>query len=191
MHPGVFAPGVHEPDRARVTFGLGKDNNEGLRFHLFASEHPLDITRYYYEITGFPGTIAPWALGPWIWRDEVENQAAVIDDLNTIRDLDLPTTGYWIDRPYASAVNSFDFKPEDYPNPETLFGHAKGLGFEMALWHTPYVDPEDEATKALYDEAEEKGYFAPEMGTALAKWGPPLDFSNPDAMDWWQEQLQP
>ena len=74
MHGGVFAPGVHADDRARITFGLGRYGHEGLRFHLFAEEHPLDITQHYYEITGYPGAIAPWALGPWIWRDEVADQ---------------------------------------------------------------------------------------------------------------------
>ena len=188
---GVFAPGVHSPDRARITFGFGKYHQEGLRFHLYTADHPLDITRHYYETTGYPGAIAPWALGPWIWRDEVENQAAVEADFDTIRELDLATTGYWIDRPYASGVNSFDFKADDYPDPEGMFDYSRDMGFEMALWHAPYLDPEDEDTVALYNEAVEKGFYAPVMGTALADWGPPIDFSHPEIMDWWQDKLRP
>ncbi|MGM0577992.1 MAG: TIM-barrel domain-containing protein [Myxococcota bacterium] len=189
--PGVFAMATEADDEVKITFAPGPAWEEGLRFHLFAEDHPLDLTRHYYEVTGFPGAVARYALGPWIWRDEVAGQDAVEADLQTIRDLDLATTGYWIDRPYASGVNSFDFDPATYDDPAAMMDLTHDLGFRMALWHTPYVDPEDEDTADLYAYAEEHGFFAPELQTALANWGPPLDFSNPEAFDWWQERLQP
>jgi alpha-D-xyloside xylohydrolase len=187
--PGVFATAVAEDDLVRVTYGLGAAAGDGLALYLFAEPHPLDVTRHYYELTGFPGPVAPWALGPWLWRDEVDDQAAVEADLATIRDLDLATTGYWIDRPYASAVNSFDFEPADYPDPAAMMAAALDLGFRVALWHTPYLDDEDADSRALYDAAVTSGYFPPVMGTAASPWGPPLDFTNPDAFAWWQARL--
>jgi alpha-D-xyloside xylohydrolase len=186
---GVFAMAREEDDLIQVTFGLGEEIGEGLTFHLMSADHGLDITRHYYEITGYPGPVAPWALGPWIWRDEVEGQEAVEADLQLIRELDFANTGYWIDRPYATDVNSFDFHPEHYADPPGMMKVASDLGFAMALWHTPYVDPDGAISGALYQEAEEAGYFAPEMATATDKWGPPLDYTNPDASAWWQEQL--
>jgi len=189
MRPGVFACAVEDATRVRITFGLREAGPEGLSVHLFSADHPLDITGLYYDVTGRPGPIAEWAMGPWIWRDEVANQAAVEADLSTIRELDLATTGYWIDRPYASAVNSFDFAPNDYPDPSAMMAKAERGGFAMALWHTPYTDPDDPDSAPLYEEALEAGYFAPTGTTSLAKWGPPLDFTNPDAMAWWKSQL--
>jgi alpha-D-xyloside xylohydrolase len=189
MFPGVFNVTTEDDTTIQVTFGPGAKGADGLVFHLFAEAHPLDLTRHYHEVTGKPGKVAPWALGPWIWRDEVANQEAVENDLETIRQLDLATTGYWIDRPYASAVNAFDFKPTDYPDPQAMMVKAQALGFAMALWHTPYVDPDAEATQALYEEAETKGYFPPVLGPVLSKWGPPIDFTNPEAMTWWQGLL--
>ncbi|PKN55479.1 MAG: hypothetical protein CVU56_21060 [Deltaproteobacteria bacterium HGW-Deltaproteobacteria-14] len=187
--PGVFDVAATAADELRVTYGLGAGHADGLRFHLFAAEHPLDITRFYYDLTGAPGDVPAWAFGPWIWRDEVDDQAAVEADLQTLRDLDLATTGYWIDRPYASAVNSFDFLPANYPDPAAMMQKARDLGFAMALWHTPYLDPGDPATADAYDAAEAAGYFAPVMGTALARWGPPIDFTNPDAVSYWRSGL--
>ncbi len=186
---GVFRVATDADDEVVVTFGLGASGPEGLDIHLFTAEHPLDVTRSYYEVTGYPGPIAPWALGPWIWRDEVTNQTAVEADLKTIRELDLATTGYWIDRPYASAVNSFDFRPSDYEDPTSMMQLAAGLGFEMALWHTPYLAPTEEASQPLYEYAMAQGYYPPLIGPTLAKWGPPIDLSNPEAYSWWQEQL--
>lgn len=188
--PGVFAVATEEDDLVKVTYGLGAAADEGLRFFLMAEDHPLDVTRHYYEVTGFPGEVAPWALGPWIWRDEVDGQDAVEEDLRTIRELDLATTGYWIDRPYASAVNSFDFEPADYHDPAAMIALAHDLGFRVALWHTPYVDPDDEDSRPLSEHAEESGFFPPERMTALSDWGPPLDYTNPEAYAWWQGLLE-
>jgi alpha-D-xyloside xylohydrolase len=188
--PGVFAVAAGGDDAVRFTYGLGEAAAEGLTFYLMAEDHPLDVTRHYYELTGFPGPVAPWALGPVLWRNEIEGQAAVEDDLRTLRELDLATTGYWIDRPYASAVNTFDFAAADYADPAAMAALADDLGLGLALWHTPYVDPDAEASRPLYDEAVARGYFAPLAATALASWGPPIDFTNPEAFTWWQGLLE-
>jgi alpha-D-xyloside xylohydrolase len=189
--PGVFAMATDEEDLVRVTYGLGRDAGQGLSFYLISEDRPLDVTRHYYELTGFPGPVAPWALGPLIWRDEIDGQDVVEEDLRTIRELDLADTGYWIDRPYASAVNTFDFEPADYHDPEAMVSLAHDLGIRMALWHTPYVNPDEEASRPLSDHAEANGFFPPESATAMGPWGPPLDFTNPDAYAWWQERLEP
>lgn len=184
---GMIFDGTKE-DYVEFTVGSGKASRDGIVFYLFTALHPLDLTKHYFDVTGKPRLPAPWALGPWIWRDEGVDQAKVIADLEAIRDLDLATTGYWIDRPYASAVNSFDFYPPDYPDPASMVAHAHALGFKMALWHTPYVDPNDPDSRPLYDYAKEKGYFPPVVGVPF-KWGPLVDFTNPEAYGWWQGLL--
>lgn len=190
LHGGVFDVAVQADDLVETTWGTGPDSKDGLVFHLFGSSHPLDVTRHYYDVTGYPGLPARWALGPLIWRDENVDQAKVIDDLEKIRDHDLACSGYWIDRPYASAVNSFDFKPEDYSDPKYLIDHAHDLGFRMALWHAPYVDPGDADSKPLHEHAVEQGFFPPLIGLTFAKWGNIIDFTNPEALSWWQSLLR-
>ena len=66
-----------------------------------------------------------------------------------MRDLDLATTAYWIDRPYASGVNTFDFEPHRFPDPPRMIARMHALGFRSALWHTPYLDDSDPATADL------------------------------------------
>ena len=110
-HPGRFDCATAAPDRLDVVFGVGPDGGDGLRFHLFAAAHPLDITAHYYAVTGLPARPSPWAIGPWIWRNDNRDQAEVVADANALRDLDLPASALWIDRPYATGVNTFDFLP--------------------------------------------------------------------------------
>ncbi|MBP7126270.1 glycoside hydrolase family 31 protein [Myxococcota bacterium] len=188
-HPGVFDVARSQEDRVDAVFGTAFDTSRGVEFHLFAEAHPRDITRHYYEVTGHALLPARWGLGPVIWRDEIDGQQAVLEDLETIRDLDLPTTAYWIDRPYANGVNSFDFHRDHYPDPQAMIDRAHALGFRMALWHTPYVSEDRESspeTIALAREARNQGYFPPVTGLRLNHWSDPIDLSNPEAYTWWQ-----
>jgi len=188
-YPGAFGVAVEDPELVEATFGTGPASDEGVAFHLFGAEHPLDLTRPYYEVTGYPKLPARWALGPWVWRDENESQAQVESDLDLIRDLDLATTGMWIDRPYATAVNSFDFEPSQFPDADAMIAKMHDLGFRTALWHTPYLDEKDPATADLVAEAEAEGYYPPASALNLNGWGRPVDLTNPDARAWWQGKI--
>ncbi len=185
----VFDVATQGDDLIEVTVGTGEATRDGLSFYLIAEAHPLDVTKHYYDLTGAFRLPAPWALGPWVWRDEGVDQGKVLADLEAMRDLDLAATGYWIDRPYASAVNSFDFDPKHYNDPAAMIARAHELGFRMALWHAPYVDPKDEDSRPFYDFAKENGYFPPIIGVTFDKWGPLVDFTNPQAYAWWQGLL--
>ncbi len=190
FHPGVFDVASVDDDRINAVFATTTESAQGLKFHLIAADHPLDVTRHYYDLTGYPVNPARWALGPWIWRDENEDQAQVVSDVNMIRDLDLATTAYWIDRPYATAVNTFDFSPAMFDDAQAMIDTMHDLGFRVALWHTPYLDESDPATAALRAEAIDNGYYPPRNGTPLNNWGKPIDLSNPDAYAWWQSNIQ-
>jgi alpha-D-xyloside xylohydrolase len=185
-HPGAFAVASEEPDRVDAVFGTGLATSKGLTFHLFGAAHPLDVTKHYYELTGYPLLPARWALGPWIWRDENVDQAQVENDWKTIRDLDLANTGVWIDRPYATAVNTFDFNAPQFPDPPRMIKLAHDLGMHVGLWHTPYLDEKDPNAKTLLDEARSKKFYPLESGLPLNKWGVPIDLTNKDAFAWWQ-----
>ncbi|HWB73994.1 MAG TPA: TIM-barrel domain-containing protein, partial [Nannocystaceae bacterium] len=185
-HPGLFECASEEDDLVQVTFGVGADGDAGLAFELYGAEHPLDVTAHYWASTGAPVEPAPWALGPWLWRNENEDAAQVSSDANMIRDLDLATSAIWIDRPYATGVNTFDFEPTRFADPAAMIDELHDLGFRVALWHTPYVSTMDEPATALAMEAELAGYYPPTTGLLVNAWGaPPIDFTNVDAESWW------
>jgi alpha-D-xyloside xylohydrolase len=189
-YPAAFDVAAADPEQLEITFGTGSGSGQGLGFHLFAADHPLDVTARYYDVTGKPRVPARWALGPLVWRDENADQAQFEADLNQMRDLDLATTGVWIDRPYATGVNTFDFDAAKFPDPKPMIELAHSLGFRLALWHTPYLDEQDPSTQALRDEANAKQYYPLETGISLNKWGKPIDLTNPAAMAWWQSLIE-
>jgi len=192
-YTGVFDVATEDDTLVDAIFGTGLATTDGLTVHLFAAGHPLDVTRHYYEVTGYPVLPARWALGPLLWRDENDDQAEVESDASIMRDLDLACNAIWVDRPYASCVNSFDFDPGMFDDPQAMIDELHDLGFRFALWHTPYVDdPADDADCAtLRAEAENGGYFPPDSGVAtFNNWSPPIDFTNPDAYDWWQNLIE-
>lgn len=190
QHPAVFSIAKDEKDLVDAVFGAGTASAKGLRFHLFGAPHPLDVTRHYYDVTGYPRLPAPWALGPWIWRDENKDQAEVLSDIAAMRSFDLATTGYWIDRPYASGVNTFDFNAPQFPDPQGMIDEIHAAGFRAALWHTPYLDESDPSTKALRDVATAGQFFPLETSLKLNKWGLPIDFTRPEAYSFWQTNIE-
>jgi alpha-D-xyloside xylohydrolase len=188
--PGVFALGTESPTLADVMFGTGTASGDGLSFHLLGAPHPLDVTKHYYDLTGYPRLPARWALGPWVWRDENKDQAEAQGDVEAMRTLDLPATGYWIDRPYATDVNTFDFNPGQFPAPQAMIDKMHDLGFRVALWHVPYEDKDAPATKPFRDEIEKNGYLPPKTGLPLNQWGTLLDLTNEKAYAWWQGLIE-
>ena len=184
---GVFDVASRKSDRVVITYGTAKDSASGLRFHLFAAERPLDIVRRYYDVTGDPLLPAPWALGPWIWRNESKSQAELEGDIAQIRALDLATSAIWIDRPYATGVNSFDFEKARFPDPLRVIDLAHKAGLRMALWHTPYLDEKSEPYRS---EARAAGYFPKTSGLLLNGWSEPFDFTADGATAYWQKLLR-
>ncbi len=188
--PAVFDVAHTDPAVVETTWGTGVASREGLRVHWLLAEHTLDLTRHYYEVTGAFRLPPPWVYGPLVWRNENRDQEQLEADLRAMRRLDLAASGVWIDRPYATAVNSFDFDPEKFPEPERMFRLAQALGYRMALWHSPYLDRSHPATAALRAEARAENFFPPRFGLLLNDWGEPIDFTNPEAVRWWQRLLQ-
>lgn len=188
-HPATFDVAAAAGDRVAATFGTGAATVDGLEFHLYAANRPIDVVHHYYATTGAPLLPAPWALGPWIWRDENKDQAQVESDIAEIRGLDLATSAIWIDRPYASAVGAFDWNPTQFTDAPAMISAAHDAGLRVALWSVPYIEAAT-ATAALRSEAEVEGYFPPEVGFLTSDWGEPIDLTNPDAFAWWQELVR-
>lgn len=184
-HPMAVDFGTDRPDLVTWSVGPGADAASGLAFELYTADHPLDLTAKYWQSTGAHRLPARWAYGPWHWRDENEDQAQVEADMATLRDLDLAVSGLWVDRPYATGVNTFDFDSGQFPDPAAMIDRGHDLGFRMALWHTPYVDEVEAAD--LHAQALAGGYFPPVRPPVFIDWSSPVDYSNPEAYAWWQD----
>ncbi|MBX3261101.1 MAG: glycoside hydrolase family 31 protein [Labilithrix sp.] len=185
---GTFDVARKDPSAIEATFAVaalapGATRAEPLRVDLFAADAPLDLYREYFTASGAPKPPPAWALGPWIWRNEHRDQAEVEDDIAKIRELDLATSGIWIDRPYARAVNTFDFDAQRFPAPQAMIDRAHAAGLRVALWSAPYLEP---AAEPMATEAKARGYYPLESGVPLNPWGLPIDFTGPAAAKFWR-----
>jgi len=188
-YPGAFDVASADNARIEATYGTGKASADGLDLQLLVADKALDITKVYYDLTGYPALPAPWAVGPLVWRNENDDQAQVESDLQVMRTLDLPASGIWVDRPYATGVETFDFETARFPDPQGMIDEAHDLGYRVALWHVPNLDDADPSTAELRAEAESKGYYPKTSGLKLNKWGKLIDFTSPAATTWWQGLL--
>ena len=185
--PGVFDVARASDTRIATTWGT-----DALAFHLFTAARPLDVLARYYDVTGYPGLPAPWALGPLIWRDENRDQAQVLDDINQIRSRHLATTGVWFDRPYATGVETFDWDAAKFPDHTAMLQALHDAGLRYAIWQAPYTGDatHPDAAPAQLAYATAHGFFPPTTGVLVNAWGKPIDFTNPDAYAWWQQNLR-
>ena len=185
---GAFDVARKDPAAVEATFAVAAHAYTGgkpqkLEMHLYGGDAPLELLKHVGQRYVPP----PWALGPWIWRDESRDQAEVEDDVATLRRLDLATSGIWIDRPYARAVNTFDFDPARFTDAPAMIAKTHAAGLRIALWSTPYLE---NATGDLARHANAKGFFPPQGGIPLNKWSPPIDFTNDVASAFWTDLVR-
>ncbi|CAL8296284.1 unnamed protein product, partial [Gadus morhua 'NCC'] len=98
---------------------------------------------------------------------------------------------HWTTR-YTADYGEFDFDPQKFPNASGMFERLAASGFQVSLWTHPFVNYDS----INFAVGVERGYFVREPSgelPALVKWwngiGGILDFTNPDARDWYAAQL--
>jgi alpha-D-xyloside xylohydrolase len=181
-HPGYFDVCSSDPDRVVARF-----SSHNLRFHLLAAPTPLEVLSRYVALTGNPALPPQWAFGVVQWEDEIDGQAQVMENAQAMRDLDLPGSGMWVDRPFATAHESFIFKPDSYPDAQGMVQDLNALGFRLAIWSAPYLS---DGVPEAYAEAEANDYFVESDDINFTKFGRLMDFTDPGAVALWQSLVQ-
>ena len=149
-----------------------------------------------------------WAFAPWMGRDFDRSEAEVREDVDRTRALGLPASVILIDSPWATAYNSYTWNGQQFADPPGMIKHVHESGYKLVVWHTPWIDaksstPGEEgmagkvaAHSPNYDEAASRGYFVkrPDGTPWVGQWwkgeGSLIDFTNPAAKLWWQDQLR-
>ena len=181
---------------------------EKLRIVLFTGpEFPLVLDRF----TALAGrAVVPpyWAFAPWKARDYHQNEAQVKEDVDKNRQLGLPASVILIDSPWATSYNSYKFNPKQFDDAAGMVKYVHQNGYKLVLWHTPWINSQSDtpheagfegkiAAKAEnYDEALTNGFFVkntdgtPYVGRWWKGLGSLIDFTNPSAKRWWQDQVR-
>lgn len=98
-----------------------------------------------------------------------------------------------LDDRYTSDYGEFTFDPVKFPNVSTMFQSLKDDGFLVSLWIHPFVNYDS----ANFGVGVESELFVREPSgqlPALVRWwngiGSILDFTNPDAREWFASHLR-
>ncbi len=193
--PGIYDFGNSVPDQVTLTH-----EGPSLRAEIYTGS-PASVVQKYSLRAGPPVLPPKWVFRPWRWRDEHRNFATyydgtrvtapfnseVVEDVLMMEALDIPVGVYWIDRPWATGpmgYDDFQWDPERVPNAERMIRWLNSKGIEFALWIAPWVmgDMADVALREGYNLAGQKTRVQDVDPRVL------IDFTNPDAVTWWQEE---
>ncbi len=149
------------------------ETNE-LNWYLFTGEDGDEILEAYYNIIGKPKYVPLWACGPIIWRDHNENKDEILKDIEKFTELEIPVTGWFVDRPYGkgeSGWTKMGFN-EDFSNPEAWIKTINDdYGIKFMTWIAP----------AVFGEVEFPGMFPGYYGY--------FDLTNPESVEQFRENL--
>jgi alpha-D-xyloside xylohydrolase len=148
------------------------------------------IIKRYTDITGNPQVPPKWSFGFWISKISYETRNEVENLADRLRKEDIPCDVIHIDTNWFDEnwVCDYKFSDNKFPNAAEMIRNLGKKGFHVSLWQMPYID-RGEHMNPVYEEGMQKGYFAfREDGSEDFRHGL-IDFSNPDAVKWYQEEL--
>jgi alpha-D-xyloside xylohydrolase len=135
------------PDRTQLCFKASR-----LDYEVYAGS-PAEVVHAYSARAGLP-TLPPvrqFALTHW--RDTVDGQATVLDDVDQLRLRGIPQATEWIDNPWEISTKlpeegqnsrfacngTLTFDPVQFPDPRQLVADLKARGVELGIWISPHV----------------------------------------------------
>jgi len=189
--PGAFDIG--KTDESLVTATFTTVGGAPLATHLFTAEEPLDLLRTYARLTSLPAVPPLWAFAPQQWRNVHNSSDEIIDDATAMRALGIPTGVMWIDNPWQTAYNDFEFDEGRFAEIDGVLAQVEALGYRVLVWSTPYVNT---AMTKDYAAAASLGYLVTDdVGEPFVfPWqdgpGALVDFTAEGATAWWRERIR-
>ena len=194
-----FMPGLYDiasTDPGVVEFEFEWDPDAvASGYHIFRGPDHAKVVDAYYDLTGRPPLPPAHVFRHWrgidlhpigtAQFDGLEINATAAMDLEIYREHGLPAGNYRFDRPWTVGEAGFaewKFDPERFPNTTGMLQIFADLGWHIHVFTAPW------ALGSLGDEAEALGYLAPNSDRAAASaiFGVSVDFTNPDAVEWYK-----
>ncbi|MDQ0575710.1 alpha-xylosidase [Agromyces albus] len=192
-HPEHVSFEVGSEAVERVQFSTA---GESLEYFVIAGPTPVEVLERYTALTGRPARVPAWSYGLWLSTSfttdyDEETVASFVDGM---RERDLPFSVFHFDCFWMREFNWTDLEwdPRTFPDPEGMLARLRDRGLKVSAWINPYIAQRS----ALFDVARDAGYLVRRPDGSVWQWdlwqaGMALvDFTNPDATAWFQEQLR-
>lgn len=205
------AHGIFYDTGAEATFDLGceHDNYYGpyrsaaaggdLDYYLFSGPKVADVTRRFLDLTGRPALPPRWSLGfaqtAMAIADADDAEAQMDAFIARCRDEEIPISSFHLGSGYTTIGPRryvFTWNRHKYPDPEGLMRrfHAAGMHVVANLKPCLLDDHPDFATPATKGAFVRTAGGGPSISQFWDGEGAHLDFTNPEAVAWWQEGLR-
>ena len=144
-----------------------------------------------------PPLTPAWALECWLWEDDANTAERADTLLKGYAKYDIPVRTLLVDSPWSLRYNDYEIDTVKYPNPKVWFNGLQDRGYRVVCWITNMVNSRSNNTRIkesedFFRQALDKGYLAGH-GEKNHWWqgeGGFIDYSNPEAMKWWQGRQQ-
>jgi alpha-D-xyloside xylohydrolase len=150
--------------------------------------NPKEIIGQYTDLTGKSPVPPLWSFGLWMSRITYESEQEAREVANNLREKRIPCdvihldTG-WFEKDWCC---DYRFSEKRFDDPKKMMDDLKDMGYHISLWQLPYYT----VINSLYNEIVENGYAVKGQDGGLATNDAILDFSNPDAANWYKENLR-
>jgi alpha-D-xyloside xylohydrolase len=196
-------------------------DNPGLDLFIIFGRNMKEILRKYSDVTVKAALPPRWSFGVWISpfgnylaANSTWQQKEFLDFARLIRAKGLPCDvihldPYWMGK--KKKLCDFKWDPVDFPDPKSFIDQLAALGFKVCLWEHPYIEKGSD----LYNEGRDKGYLLTRADGSVYDYniviipaerrtaenleykenfyalGGVVDFTNPDAVNWYKSLHRP
>lgn len=160
--------------------------DEALDMFLFLGE-PKDILDEYTDLVGKTELPPLWSFGTWMSRITYFSQDDGYEIASKLREHRIPSDVIHFDTGWFGVdwQCDYEFAKDRFSDPQKMINDLLDDGFHISLWQLPYFTPKNR----FYNYLVENDLVVRNANGSLPYEDAVLDFSNPEAVKWYQERL--
>lgn len=189
-------------------------SNGNMDYLIITGENPKEILEQYTNLTGKPPLLPKWAFGLWMTEYPQEDQEKTLAIAKEHHKRDIPLDSLILDYHWEEKFHNFQWRKFLFPNPAGFIKDLHKCGIHLGLIFTPFINKQhrlinklllwlyarsippktfkdNESDTVDYDQGKANNFFANDNAAWWFGKGGMVDFTNPNAAQWWTEKLAP